>query len=88
MSSLRISSYPSNSLVTVESREAAKEKGLGACSRFQDLVVYMTMPDLTKIGISCGLWAIIDFEKGVVCHLEFGFTLDCARTWIYNTQNT
>jgi len=84
-------------LITVEETvEEALEKGMavthsgacGACSSLQDLVVYMTKPDLAEIGTKCGARGLTNFTRGVQCFRDQGFTHSCAFTWMANAQFT
>lgn len=84
-------------LVTVnETVEEALDLGMavthagpcGACSTFQDLVVYMTKPDLTDIGTKCGARGLANFTRGVECFKSQGFTQACAYIWMANARFT
>ena len=84
-------------LVTVqETVEEALEKGMavthsgacGACSSLQDLVVYMTKPDLAEIGTKCGARGLTNFTRGVSCFMDQGFTKSCAFIWMANAKYT
>ncbi len=83
-------------LTTLASREDAVARGLlithegacGTCSTFQDLVVYITKPDLAEVGTRCAFRTITNFLDGIECYREAGFSDACAATWVYNTNNT
>lgn len=82
-------------LVTVASREDVQdhqilthEGACGVCSSLQDLSVYMETPDLASLGISCAFRAIVNFDDGVACYIEAGFTQPCALMWAYNSLQT
>jgi hypothetical protein len=85
-----------HSLLTMASRKEAEADGMlvthegacGACSGFQDLSVYMLLPDLADTGATCGIRAFIDFNDGVECFKEIGFSEPCSAIWVYNTKQT
>ena len=70
------------SLVTYASVEEAQADGAtlthhgacGVCSTAQDLAVYIEYTDLTEKGIECSLRGARDFEDGVACYEEVGYT--------------
>jgi hypothetical protein len=58
----------------------------GTCSTLQDLAVYLEKPDLTAPVRKCGIqW---EASAGLMCLKDLGFSTPCARTWLYNLQNT
>jgi hypothetical protein len=58
----------------------------GTCSTLQDLAVYLEKPDLTAPVRQCGL--SLNASASLTCLEDLGFTTACARTWLYNVQNT
>jgi hypothetical protein len=80
----------------VASREEAEknleivthEGACGTCSTFQDLAVYLSIPDLATVGIACTLRSLIAFADGLKCYMDYGFTEACATIWIYGSLNT
>ena len=57
----------------------------GTCSTLQDLAVYLEKPDLTTPVRRCG---IRPESSALMCLGNLGFSAACARTWLYNVQNT
>ena len=80
-------------LKTFASRRQAKrhgylvthEGGCGVCSTLEDLATYLSSPNLAQVGIACGETALADFDAGIACYKDFGFTEECAKIWIYNS---
>jgi hypothetical protein len=64
------------------------EGACGACSTFQDLSVYLLLPDLADKGIACAFRSLIDFNDGLECYKEIGFSDACSAIWLYNTNMT
>lgn len=82
-------------LVTVESREAVKENQLlthegpcGLCSSLQDLSIYMTSPNVTSLDSICTSRILVDFNDGVTCYVEAGFSEPCASIRAYKMLQT
>jgi hypothetical protein len=89
--------HPSfRSLQTFASSEDAEANGFtvthegacGVCSTFQDLTVYMALPDLADLGVGCTFRAMADIEDGMLCYQEIGFSPSCGALWLYNSNNT
>jgi hypothetical protein len=59
----------------------------GVCSTTQDLAAYMRYPDLTTNGRYCSKQGILNFDWGVDCYMDLGFTEPCAEMWIYNGRS-
>jgi hypothetical protein len=58
----------------------------GTCSTLQDLAVYLEKPDLTAPVRRCGMmW---EESSALECLEALGFSTPCARTWLYNVENT
>ena len=84
----KMKSYPS--------WESAQEAGAfvthagacGACSTTQDLAPYLRSPDLTTEGSYCAKQALLEFDLGVTCYQDLGFTESCANIWVYNSLYT
>jgi hypothetical protein len=57
----------------------------GTCSTLQDLAVYLEKPDLTTPVRRCGIRAE---TSALACLEHLGFSAACARTWLYDVQNT
>jgi hypothetical protein len=81
-------------LATFADAEAARAAGAavthvgacGTCSTLQDLAVYLEKPDLTAPVRSCAIaWSA---SASLSCLEALGFSSACARTWLYNVQNT
>ena len=61
----------------------------GACSTTKDLAVYLEYPDLTGKGQECAVRALANnFEQGVSCFQEVGYTQPCAVMWMHNVMWT
>lgn len=65
----------------------------GLCSSFEDLVVYLSKPDLTNPVRQCGfegLRAPAEEREAVTraCLEEIGFSEPCANIWYYNVSHT
>lgn len=83
MTSLNDNQCPTEySLMSYESVAAAEADGArvthhgacGVCSTTQDLAVYIEYTDLVDKGTECSIRGIIDFDDGVVCYTEVGYT--------------
>jgi hypothetical protein len=81
-------------LATFASAPAARAAGAaithfgacGTCSTLQDLAVYLEHPDLTAPIRSCAIsWSA---SASLRCIESLGFSTACARTWLYDAQNT
>jgi hypothetical protein len=46
----------------------------GVCSTTQDLAVYIEYVDLVEKGTECSIRGILDFDDGVLCYEEVGYT--------------
>jgi hypothetical protein len=58
----------------------------GTCSTLQDLAVYLEKPDLTSPVRKCAMkWHA---SASLRCLEDLGFSLACAKTWLYDAQNT
>lgn len=58
----------------------------GTCSTLQDLAVYLEKRDLTAPVRKCGIkW---EASARLRCLEHLGFSTACARTWLYELQNT
>lgn len=88
------STYRLENLAASESAESMRAQGkylthfgpCGVCSQFQDLVVYLTKPDLTNPVRACGLRPF-KFQT-INCLRTLGFSAECAAIWYFNIQNT
>jgi hypothetical protein len=58
----------------------------GTCSTLQDLAVYLEKPDLTTPVRKCA--ARWHSAAAQTCLELLGFSSACARTWLYDAQNT
>ena len=84
------------SLHSYESKKAMLDDGAtmthwgacGVCSSLADLSVYLSYPDLTTKGTECSLRALEEFQDGIKCYQEVGYTAPCAEMWVYNGFNT
>ena len=80
-------------LVTFPSEAEARDAGwavthfgaCGTCSTLQDLSVYLERPDLTAPVRKCGA---LGETASLACLEELGFTTACARTWLFDAENT
>ena len=81
-------------LLTFAGTAAARSAGFavthfgacGTCSTLQDLAVYLEKPDLTAPVRKCGIkW---DASASLTCLEGLGFSTACARTWLYDAENT
>jgi hypothetical protein len=81
-------------LATFDAPETARSAGFavthfgacGTCSTLQDLAVYLEKPDLTAPVRRCGIrW---NASESLTCLEHLGFTSACAKTWLYNLENT
>lgn len=59
--------------------------GCGTCSTLHDLAVYLEKPDLTAPVRRCAMKAQ---DARLACIEALGFSEACARTWLYNVENT
>jgi hypothetical protein len=83
-------------LMSYQSETAANADGAfpthwgacGVCSTAHDLAVYIEFPDLTTKGTECTIRTLSDFQDGIDCYTEVGYTEPCARIWAYNGINT
>jgi hypothetical protein len=70
------------SLMTYASKEEMEADGAilthhgacGVCSTTQDLAVYIEYVDLVEKGTECSIRGILDFDDGVLCYEEVGYT--------------
>jgi len=53
-----------------------------------NLPAFCTDIDLVEKGTECSIRALIDFEDGVACYEEVGYTEPCATMWVYNGFHT
>jgi len=60
----------------------------GVCSTTQDLAVYIDKPNLNRPTLICMGKSLLDFEMGLQCMKNIGFTHECAEIWWYNVMNT
>ena len=75
------------SLVSYESVDEAEADGAtvthhgacGVCSTTQDLAVYIQYTDLVDKGTECSIRGIVDFDDGVLCYTEVGYTEVCVK---------
>jgi hypothetical protein len=58
----------------------------GTCSTLQDLAVYLETPDLTAPVRKCGFR--LSRAASLTCLEDLKFSTACAKTWLYNLQNT
>ena len=58
----------------------------GTCSTLQDLAVYLEKPDLTAPVRACGMKS--GASASLACLKDLGFSAACARTWLYDVENT
>lgn len=58
----------------------------GTCSTLQDLAVYLEKPDLTAPVRACGMKS--GASARLACLEGLGFSAACARTWLYDVENT
>ena len=89
MTSLNDDQCPTEySLVSFESADKAEADGAtvthhgacGVCSTTQDLAVYIQYTDLVDKGTECSIRGIVDFDDGVLCYTEVGYTQVCFKT--------
>ena len=88
------STYRLDNLAASEDAEALRQDGkflthfgpCGVCSQFQDLVVYLTTPDLTNPVRSCAMKVFK--SQTVRCLQKLGFSKECAMIWYWNSANT
>ncbi len=60
--------------------------GCGTCSTLQDLAVYLEQPDLVAPVRRCGL--ALSGTASLTCLEDLKLSAACAKTWLYNLQNT
>jgi len=69
-----LESYPSVAELEAEGSVLTHHGACGVCSSTQDLAVYIEYPDLVTKGTECSLRGILDFDDGVACYQEVGYT--------------
>jgi len=67
-------SYASVDDLEAEGAVLTHHGACGVCSSTQDLAVYIEYPDLVTKGTECSIRGILDFDDGVACYQEVGYT--------------
>ena len=70
----RLVSYASVEELEKDGAVLTHHGACGVCSTTQDLAVYIENPDLVAKGTECSLQGLLDFERGVRCYQQVGYT--------------
>jgi len=70
----RLVSYASVEELEKDGAVLTHHGACGVCSTTQDLAVYIENPDLVAKGTECSWQGLLDFERGVRCYQQVGYT--------------
>lgn len=70
----RLETYTSKDTADADGAFLTHWGACGVCSTTQDLATYIEYPDLTTKGTECSIRGIRDFDDGIACYEEVGYT--------------
>jgi len=85
----RLATFPDRASAEAAGGVMTHSGACGACSSLQDLVVYLSNPDLGEPVRQCALLALTQGDQAALDCIEgLGFTAACAQIWAFNSYHT